>query len=60
MIRVYDSSIGAKRPQLVIERCKRQVEFGADIVVLMDSLTRVAGLQHRRPERRANHVRRTR
>lgn len=27
--------------QLVIERCKRQVEFGADIVVLMDSLTRV-------------------
>src|SRR5258706_2148263 len=27
--------------QLVIERCKRQVEYGADIVVLMDSLTRV-------------------
>jgi transcription termination factor Rho len=27
--------------QLVIERCKRQVEFGKDIVVLMDSLTRV-------------------
>jgi transcription termination factor Rho len=27
--------------QLVIERCKRQVEFGADIVVLMDSLTRL-------------------
>ena len=27
--------------QLVIERCKRQVEFGANIVVLMDSLTRV-------------------
>lgn len=27
--------------QLVIERCKRQVEFGADVVVLMDSLTRV-------------------
>ncbi|HSZ56971.1 MAG TPA: transcription termination factor Rho [Tepidisphaeraceae bacterium] len=27
--------------QLVIERCKRQVEFGADIVVLLDSLTRV-------------------
>jgi len=27
--------------QLVIERCKRQVEFGADIIVLMDSLTRV-------------------
>ena len=27
--------------QLVIERCKRKVEFGADIVVLMDSLTRV-------------------
>ena len=27
--------------QLVIERCKRQVEFGADIVVLMDSLTRI-------------------
>jgi transcription termination factor Rho len=27
--------------QIVIERCKRQVEFGADIVVLMDSLTRV-------------------
>ena len=27
--------------QLVIERCKRQVEFGRDIVVLMDSLTRV-------------------
>src|SRR5258706_9578434 len=26
---------------LVIERCKRQVEFGANIVVLMDSLTRV-------------------
>ena len=26
---------------LVIERCKRKVEFGADIVVLMDSLTRV-------------------
>ncbi len=26
---------------IVIERCKRQVEFGADIVVLMDSLTRV-------------------
>jgi transcription termination factor Rho len=27
--------------QLVIERCKRQVEFGADVVVLMDSLTRI-------------------
>jgi transcription termination factor Rho len=27
--------------QLVIERCKRQVEFGADIIVLLDSLTRV-------------------
>src|SRR6185437_14730583 len=27
--------------QLVIERCKRKVEFGADIVVLLDSLTRV-------------------
>jgi transcription termination factor Rho len=27
--------------QLVIERCKRQVEFGANIVVLMDSLTRL-------------------
>src|SRR5687767_2200103 len=26
---------------LVIERCKRQVEFGRDIVVLMDSLTRL-------------------
>jgi transcription termination factor Rho len=26
---------------LVIERCKRQVEFGANIVVLMDSLTRL-------------------
>ncbi len=27
--------------QLVIERCKRKVEFGADVVVLLDSLTRV-------------------
>jgi transcription termination factor Rho len=27
--------------QIVIERCKRQVEYGANIVVLMDSLTRV-------------------
>lgn len=27
--------------QLVIERCKRQVEFGSDIIVLMDSLTRL-------------------
>src|SRR5438093_11196023 len=27
--------------QLVIERCKRQVEFGADIIVLLDSLTRL-------------------
>jgi len=27
--------------QLVIERCKRKVEYGANIVVLMDSLTRV-------------------
>jgi transcription termination factor Rho len=27
--------------QIVIERCKRKVEFGANIVVLMDSLTRV-------------------
>src|SRR3954470_5057700 len=27
--------------QLVIERCKRKVEFGKDIVVLLDSLTRV-------------------
>ncbi len=27
--------------QLVIERCKRKVEFGADIVVLLDSLTRL-------------------
>jgi transcription termination factor Rho len=27
--------------QLVIERCKRQVEFGDDIVVLLDSLTRL-------------------
>ena len=26
---------------LVIERCKRQVEFGADIIVLLDSLTRL-------------------
>ena len=26
---------------LVIERCKRQVEFGANIVVLLDSLTRL-------------------
>jgi len=27
--------------QLIIERCKRQVEYGYDIVVLLDSLTRV-------------------
>src|SRR5438093_2302842 len=27
--------------QLIIERCKRQVEFGRDIVVLLDSLTRL-------------------
>lgn len=27
--------------QLVIERCKRQVEFGTDVVVLLDSLTRL-------------------
>ena len=27
--------------QLVIERCKRKVEFGQNVVVLMDSLTRV-------------------
>jgi transcription termination factor Rho len=27
--------------QLIIERCKRQVEFGQDIVVLLDSLTRL-------------------
>ncbi len=27
--------------QIIIERCKRQVEFGADIVVLLDSLTRL-------------------
>ena len=27
--------------QIVIERCKRQAEFGEDVVVLMDSLTRV-------------------
>ena len=27
--------------QLIIERCKRQVEFGADIIVLLDSLTRL-------------------
>jgi transcription termination factor Rho len=27
--------------QLVIERCKRKVEYGKDIVVLLDSLTRV-------------------
>jgi transcription termination factor Rho len=27
--------------QIIIERCKRQVEYGADVVVLMDSLTRV-------------------
>ncbi|HEX4792202.1 MAG TPA: transcription termination factor Rho [Humisphaera sp.] len=27
--------------QLVIERCKRQVEFGANVVVLLDSLTRL-------------------
>jgi transcription termination factor Rho len=27
--------------QIVIERCKRQVEFGENVVVLMDSLTRV-------------------
>src|SRR5437016_2103791 len=27
--------------QLIIERCKRQVEFGANIVVLLDSLTRL-------------------
>ncbi|MGH7214833.1 MAG: transcription termination factor Rho [Tepidisphaeraceae bacterium] len=26
---------------LIIERCKRQVEFGADVVVLLDSLTRL-------------------
>jgi transcription termination factor Rho len=27
--------------QLIIERCKRKVEFGANIVVLLDSLTRL-------------------
>src|SRR5690348_8781482 len=27
--------------QLVIERCKRQVEFGRDVIVLLDSLTRL-------------------
>lgn len=27
--------------QLVIERCKRKVEYGANIVILMDSLTRL-------------------
>jgi len=27
--------------QIIIERCKRQVEFGHDVVVLLDSLTRV-------------------
>src|SRR5438067_9790138 len=27
--------------QLVIERCKRKVEFGKDVVVLLDSLTRL-------------------
>ena len=27
--------------QIIIERCKRKVEYGKDIVVLMDSLTRV-------------------
>ncbi len=27
--------------QLVIERCKRQVEYGFDVVVLLDSLTRL-------------------
>jgi len=27
--------------QLVIERCKRRVEFGEDVVVLLDSLTRL-------------------
>ncbi len=27
--------------QLVIERCKRQVEFGVDVIVLLDSLTRL-------------------
>lgn len=27
--------------QLVIERCKRRVEYGKDVVVLMDSLTRL-------------------
>ncbi len=27
--------------QLIIERCKRQVEFGSNIVVLLDSLTRL-------------------
>src|ERR1700749_1589076 len=27
--------------QIVIERCKRKVEFAADIVVLLDSLTRL-------------------
>ncbi len=27
--------------QIIIERCKRQVEYGADIVVLLDSLTRL-------------------
>jgi len=27
--------------QIVIERCKRQVEFGQNIVVLLDSLTRI-------------------
>jgi transcription termination factor Rho len=27
--------------QLIIERCKRQVEYGADVIVLLDSLTRL-------------------
>jgi transcription termination factor Rho len=27
--------------QLIIERCKRQVEYGQDIIVLLDSLTRL-------------------
>ena len=35
--------------QLVIERCKRKVEFGKNIVVLLDSLTRLGrSVQHRR------------
>ena len=48
----------AQVSDLVIERAKRLVEMGRDVVILLDSLTRLARGYQCQPDGRTHHVRR--